>query len=72
MQSVKLSTGLSVKLPIVLLALSGCSVQSPCPPPELIKPVIPASLLKPPPTDQEWDLMLQVAIETLTHQGSTE
>ena len=39
---------------IVLVLLSGCSARQPlpCPPPEIVRPVIPVSLLVPPPT--EW------------------
>lgn len=51
-----------------LLALSGCAAQPLCPPPELVRPVIPANLLQPPPTDQEWDRMLDRALSSLTHQ----
>lgn len=62
-------SGVSV---LALALLSGCSArpQQPCPPPEFIRPVIPASLLVPPPTEAEWQAMERQAIETLTHPAS--
>jgi hypothetical protein len=62
-------SGVSV---LALALLSGCSARQPlpCPPPEIVRPVIPAALLVPPPTQAEWQAMERQAIETLTHPAS--
>lgn len=57
---------------VALALLSGCAARqpAPCPPPEIVRPVIPAALLVPPPTEAEWLAMEHQAIETLTHPVS--
>lgn len=60
-------------LPLLVLgALSGCASRQECPPvaPVIVRPMVPADLLVPPPTPQDWDRLMDQALSPLISPGS--